>query len=559
VPRRLALSLFGVSAVLVALVLAATAAGVLDGVEQDTIDGRFSVRGGHGAPAEIVIVRIDDVTFDALDLQWPFPRSVHAQLIDRLRAVGARVIAYDVQFTEQTDPGSDEALVLATGRAGNVVLATTEIGPGGGTGVFGGTPGQTIADVEVGHTLLAADSDGVVRRFDAEIDGLPAFALKTAEAFRPGSTDGIGESREWLDLAGGPGTVRAVSFSDVLEGRTDPAVLRGRIVIVGATAPSLHDEHRTSLSEGAPMSGAEVQANAISTTLRGFPLSRPGWLLDALLTVALALAAPLASLRLAPVRALLAATGAALAYLVAAQLLFGGGVIVAVAAPIVALGLCAVATLAQAFLAQGLERDRLRETFSRFVGRSVADDVLAGDAALGGVRREATVLFCDLRGFTALAETREPEAVIALLNTYLERMSDAILDHGGTLVSYLGDGVLAVFGAPVAQPDHAARALAAARAMLAASLPGELSLGIGISTGPVLSGRVGSERRMEYAAVGDTTNLAARLQELTRETGCAVLVSDATRHALGDAAGLTEVGRLDVRGRREGVVAWTLS
>ena len=147
-----------------------------------------------------------------------------------------------------------------------------------------------------------------------------------------------------------------------------------------------------------------------------------------------------------------------------------------------------------------------------------------------------------------------------MLKAYLEQMSDAILDHGGTLVSHLGDGVLAVFGAPVAQPDHAARALAAARAMLAAPLPGDLSLGIGISTGPVLSGRVGSERRMEYAAVGETTNLAVRPQELTREAGCAVLISDATREALGEAGaeGLTRVGRLEVRGRREGVVAWTL-
>jgi adenylate cyclase len=180
------------------------------------------------------------------------------------------------------------------------------------------------------------------------------------------------------------------------------------------------------------------------------------------------------------------------------------------------------------------------------------------------------VLFCDLRGFTTLAERLGAEGVIRVLDRYLTEMSDAILDHGGTVVSYMGDGIMAVFGAPVPAEDHAALALAAAREMAGprlerfnAWLRGEglddgLRMGIGVASGPVMSGSVGSDRRLEYAAVGDTTNLAARLEALTKQADPDVLVAGSTRErASGD--GLVAAGTFPVRGRTEPVECWTLS
>ena len=219
-----------------------------------------------------------------------------------------------------------------------------------------------------------------------------------------------------------------------------------------------------------------------------------------------------------------------------------------------------------------LERNRVRDLFARFVPEPVVDQVLANaDEALrlGGERRIATVMFCDLRGFTQFAESRSPDDVIAVLNRYLTAMSDVILDHGGTLVSYMGDGIMAVFGAPLDQDDHADRALAASRAMsgrVLAEFNEWLSerglwdgfrLGIGLSSGPVMSGNVGSERRLEYAAVGDTTNTAARLEALTKELPHAVLVADSTRGMLRDSDALALVDEVTLRGRREAVRVWS--
>ena len=184
--------------------------------------------------------------------------------------------------------------------------------------------------------------------------------------------------------------------------------------------------------------------------------------------------------------------------------------------------------------------------FARFVPDAVVDQVLTrateeGDPRLGGERMDATVLFSDLRGFTSFAEARDPEQVIDVLNRYLTAMSDAILDHDGTLVAYMGDGIMAVFGAPVAPPDHADRR-SPRRAMLERleqfnawirerGLGDGFKMGIGLHSGPVMSGNVGSARRLEYAAIGDTTNTAARLEGMTKGTPYQLFVGEPTRSA----------------------------
>jgi adenylate cyclase len=213
--------------------------------------------------------------------------------------------------------------------------------------------------------------------------------------------------------------------------------------------------------------------------------------------------------------------------------------------------------------------------FSRFVPDTVVDQVLArateeGDPRLGGERMDATVLFSDLRGFTSFAEARDPEQVIEVLNRYLTAMSDAILDHEGTLVAYMGDGIMAVFGAPVAAPDHSDRALAAARAMLRRleefnawmrerGVGDGFKMGIGLHSGAVMSGNVGSARRLEYAAIGDTTNTAARLEGMTKGTPYQLFVSESTRDRLREAPEELEfVSELEVRGRERGIRVWAL-
>jgi adenylate cyclase len=221
-----------------------------------------------------------------------------------------------------------------------------------------------------------------------------------------------------------------------------------------------------------------------------------------------------------------------------------------------------------------LERERVRDVFSRFVPEHIVDEVLRrtnDDLRLGGVTLKGTVMFSDLREFTRFAERLPAETVIEVLNRYVSEMSDAILDNGGTLVAYMGDGIMAVFGAPIEMAGHANCALAAAREMLHSRLPefnrwlkanglgNGFRMGIGLSSGPITSGTVGSERRLEYTTVGDTTNTASRLEGMTKNTPYSILIADSTRRFLQQPAeDLVFVDELDVRGKRSRVRLWTL-
>ena len=222
-----------------------------------------------------------------------------------------------------------------------------------------------------------------------------------------------------------------------------------------------------------------------------------------------------------------------------------------------------------------VERERVRDIFSRFVPEQVVDEVLRrtdDDLRLGGVRLEGTVLFSDLRDFTAFAEGLPADKVIEVLDRYVSEMSDAILDNGGTLVAYMGDGIMAVFGAPIEMAAHADCALATAREMLYSRLPhfndwlrerglGDgFRMGIGLSSGPIMSGTVGSERRLEYTTVGDTTNTASRLEAMTKDTPHSILIADSTRCSLQtEVEDFVFVDELDVRGKKSRVRLWTLA
>jgi adenylate cyclase len=227
------------------------------------------------------------------------------------------------------------------------------------------------------------------------------------------------------------------------------------------------------------------------------------------------------------------------------------------------------------WMTASVERTQTRDLFSRFVPDSVVAQVLEradseDDVRLGGELLTATVLFSDLRGFTSFAEGREPSEVIGVLNRYLTEMSDAILDHDGTLVAYMGDGIMAVFGAPIAADDHAEKALGAGREMLARlerfnawireeGLGDGFKMGIGLNSGDVMSGNVGSARRLEYTAIGDTTNTAARLEGMTKGTPYQLFLADTTFGRLRAAPEDMEcLDELEVRGRKAGLKVWAL-
>ena len=307
------------------------------------------------------MVAIDDVTFSELGLQWPFSRSVHAKAIDRLRAAGASKIVYDVQFTEPTRASEDLAFYRAIGRAPGVVLATSEIDDQGRTNVLGGDANLARVHASAAASNIATDTGGVVRRFAYDVAGLKTIGVTAAEQARdnpmPRSLFDNGEA--WIDYRGPPGTIPTVSFSHLIERRVDPGLLRGKIVVVGASAPTLQDVHPTPTSGQGSMSGPEIQANAIWTALHGLPLrSAPPWL-DLLAVLALGLAAPLAGLRLRGLKPALSAPLVAVAYLILAKLAFDSGTVIAVTYPLVALAIGTVGTVTASYLTESRERRRV--------------------------------------------------------------------------------------------------------------------------------------------------------------------------------------------------------
>jgi adenylate cyclase len=578
-PRFGPIAFLACALIAVALGVATNATDTLGELEKDSVDARYRLRGEHGEARRIALVHVDDVTFDELDEQWPFPRSLHARVIDRLRRAGAATIAYDVQFTEPTEVEEDNALIEAIGRAGNVVLSTTEVDAGGASNVLGGEEVLRSVRARAGSTIIHQDTGGVLRRFPFEVEGLRSLAVAAVERDRdrPVSREGFdGGGEAWIDFHGPPGTIAAYSFSDVLAGRVPGSAFRDRIVVVGASVPSLKDVHPVPTSTGELMSGPEVQANAISTLLNGVPLRSTPTAIDVLLIVLLGAVVPASGARMGPRRAALLTAAVALVYVAVVAVAFVAlHRVMPVVHPLLALAVAAVSSLGVHLALGAVERQRVRDAFARFVPEAVVGDVLScadDELRLGGVRRHATVLFSDLRGFTSFAESREPEEVIGVLNRYLTEMSDAILDHGGTLVAYMGDGIMAVFGAPLPSDDHADRALAAAREMIGerlerfnASLAAEglgdgLRMGVGLNSGTVMSGNVGSLRRLEYTAIGDTTNTAARLEAMTKGTPHALLLSQSTHECLSEEAArdLVEVGEVEIRGRTQPVRLWTV-
>lgn len=538
-----------------------------------TVDWRFSIH-GKTEPVGFAVVGIDDVTFDDLEV-YPLPRHFHAQVIKRLKADGAKVIAYDIQFSEPApNPADDNALLDAARAAGNVVFATTEVSENGDPKFVGVEQGSIqYGRTVVGNGNFDYDSGGIIRRLAYKIDGLKTFAVVAAERASRQRVRPFDAEKTWIDYFGPARTIPTYSLSRVVRGGFKPGTFRNRIVVVGASAPSLQDLHPVSFGDE-EMPGPEIQANAIATVLRGLPLkSVPLWL-NPLLIIGLGILVPLASLRLNLRGTLILAILAAVGFLVATQAAFNAGSVSTLVYPFGALAMSSVGAIGSHYLLAAFERERVRDVFARFVPGPVVEEVLKrtdSDLRLGGETMEATVMFTDLRGFTSVSEALPPAEVIQIVNYYLSEMTDAIHEHGGTLVSYEGDGIMAVFGAPLEQADHADRAIAASREMLAVRL-GRFNewlrereigdgfmMGIGLNSGDVISGMVGSQNRLEYTAIGDTTNTAARLQGMTKGTPHSVFIADSTRELLQQALDdLIFVDEYEVRGRQAKIKLWSL-
>lgn len=528
----------------------------------------------RGASPEIILVTIDNESIQELGV-WPFPRSLHAELIDDIAAGDPRVIGYDVTFSEASTQSEDQALADAIAHHNNIVLASEavlEIRDGAiprAVSTLQPLPTLVADQTLVGPTTLVPDTDGVIRQVPTAFivrnnEMSQSFAALVTEAagYRlTEDTDGLLR----VAYVGGPGTYESVSFADVLSGEVEPDVFANKIVLVGATAPDLHDEYLTPFGAGQAMSGVEIQANVVQSLLEGRDVRllteiQVAVLFAIIFTLGVALGLFLRLRYLA-----VAAIAVFIGYLLVAVALAATDLLLPVLHPLLLIvGIFGIDLLYR-YRDEYARRQFIQHAFGRYVAPAVVDKLASGEAPLrlGGVKEELTILFSDIRGFTTLSEALRPEELVTFLNEYLTGMTDIVLSHEGTVDKYIGDAVMAFWGAPLPQSDHAVRGVLTALAMR--ERLSELNkswqrvgkpmveIGVGLNTGRVIVGNMGSERRFDYTVIGDDVNLASRLEGLTKYYGVGILVSEATKKLLGDRFVTRQLDKVAVKGKKEAV------
>lgn len=557
------------------------ATGVLQSWSNLAGDRLFLSRAGDPS---IVIVAIDDASITSVG-RWPWPRSVHADLISRLTAAGVAAIGYDVNFPEASNVQDDTALAEALRAAGDVVLPI-ELTLQAGNGTFTADPARSVqprsefreAARTLGHTNTPPDVDGVVRRVPLGValpdnTVVPAFSAQLLNIIDPSyvfsrvPTDQF--SRVSINFDGPPGTVfETIPASKILKGDFEPSRLKGKVVFVGSTAADLHDDQLVPTSAGAPMPGVELHASLFDT------LRNERWL-QPLPTPLMALLIMLSGLLVSVFVVLLRARWNApltltlwVGMLVAAFVLFDRGWQLDLLWPTLVIGISYALVTLERRITSDRERRKLQSAFSRYVSASVVQSIMKDPSKLklGGEKRRMTVMFSDVRGFTSISEKLTPEELVDVMNTYLTRMTDIVFENDGVLDKYIGDAVMAFWNAPFDQADHSLRGIKTALAMQKAlrvmndekafGPDLELKIGIGINTGEMIVGNMGSETRFDYTVIGDNVNLASRMEGITKEYGVGMLISEATRS---DVVGKVVTRRIDkvaVKGKKEPVTLY---
>jgi len=610
-----------------AAALAVSRTRLLQPLEWKSWDARLRLLAQPGrADRGIVLFLIDQYSLDFYEEQsisWPWPRQMYSAIVRYLRAGGAKAVFFDLILSEPSAYGEedDRNLAVAMAEAGNVFLPiflSKEKEPDTGlrreraaqayTLLRGRAtrrsfPKRAAAEAAsaslcldvlfeaahgLGNVRFDSDNDGVFRRvpllFRYRDLTLPVLPLAVAEGGggRPldlGSVPYDRDGRLIINYHGPTGTYRAYpaaaiinSWAMMSEGRTpqiDPSEFKDKIVLVGGSAPGLLDLRPTPLSAVSP--GTEIQATVIDNLLhRDFIKLTAPWLSMLLLLVF--------SLLTGTAVSLLKKTGHIIIFLLfglclpglAALLAYRQGFWLEFVAPEMAVLVSFIGAALLNYRTEGRQRRFIKNVFRYYLSPHVIDGILADPSRLhlGGEKRSISSFFSDVQGFTSISENLTPEELVALLNAYLEEMTDIILDTGGTLDKYEGDAIIAFWNAPLDQPDHPLRACRAAlrcQARLEELQAGfkqkygrEIRMRIGLNSGEAVVGNMGSQKRFDYTAMGDTINLAARLEGACKQYGIGILAGEETAARVGEAIVCREVDVIRVVGKKKPVRVFEL-
>jgi adenylate cyclase len=611
----LVIIIFGIT--LVTLILQLIPA--IHGLELKTIDWRFQWRGPLTIEqSPIVIVTIDDQSYESLQTQWPWPRHFYANVIENLTEAGAKVIGLDVILDSPDGHGkaSDLRLAAAIDSLKNVVLA----GKVEDTGQYRSYPLLVKplsillqADSSWGITAIQSDPDGIHRQYfvvqNYQNELLPSFGLEVLRKYldipdaetiqvKNGNVQ-VGKlsvplSQEGLmriNFVGPVGSFPRYSYDSVIDDErfdlgdydldffstsllpTD--IFADKIVLIGSTMSELHDNFPTPFFEfkdhqgsyrKAEMPGVEIHANTIWTILNKAYFTDVSPLLSLLVLVLLIIVMYVVVLRLSTTWSVIAFVGLLIIYNLLQFVLFSQQrIVMTMVAPTIGMALSFVTATIHGYVLTQHEKRLILGAFERFVPQKVVKELIAHPEKLqlGGEERFLTVLFMDLANFTSVSENLKPTELVSIINAYLTEMTDIVFKYDGIIDKYEGDALMAEFGAPVFFEDHAVKACFAALEMLRklrsmnfshhAKGVNRLDCRIGINTGNMIVGNMGSKNVFDYTAMGDSVNLASRLEGANKMYRTHIMISEDTYKLVKDVVVSRPLDLIRVKGRQKPV------
>ena len=589
----------------------------LRNLELKSLDWRFKMRGQESlSDSSIVIVSIDDQTFSSIKTKWPYPRSYFTKLIRNLNDAGARMIVFDLEFTEpySQDPAQDVELARVAKNFGNVIFAgkiVTEFGANNTLNQYVLKPMPELVDAGVpwGLVNIVEDGDGFLRRYLLGIQTrkkfYPTLSVRVLQKLSNGApfknernTLQVGQyaikkitpSTMLINYVGPAKSFPTYSFVNVLDdakfdiGDEDTDIFemhkmwgtfRNKIVFVGSGAEELQDVKLSPFYdyEGVKkkMPGVEVHANALYTMLHNAYIHRPAkavvyilWFILGLIVGALVLALkPIKSLPLIFVLIGLFIWGAVYEFVHASIWL-------PMISPLLMIVLGYLGNTLYILGTEQREKLRYRKIFQQYVSKNVVDKMLESRRfpEFGGSRQKLTVLFSDIRSFTSFTEGNPPEKVVRQLTEYLTAMTDIVLKNDGTLDKFVGDEIMALFGAPYPYTDHAFKACVAAHEMIlklrhfqqeyAEEGQSYFNIGIGVNTGEMVLGNLGSQQLFDYTVIGDAVNLGARLEGVNKFYKTNIILSEYTYNEVKDRIVARELDKIQVKGKTRPVEIYEL-
>ena len=545
---------------------------------------------------KIKIIKIDEKTMSVYGPSTEWSRDLPAQLVEKLCSsddTRPSVLAFDVMYIGDKDAQGDARFAKACKDAGNVILAANIVYK---TSVDRYSDGVTfvnnrsIDQIEVPYSALAdagtyafantvQDKDGYIRQTQLFVDTpdgtmdsfayavYKAYQNKNGKAIETPRLDSLNQTE--FTFSGNIEDYEDISMSDVLQGNIDPRVFKDCIVLVGAYAPGMMDSYNVAIEKGSQMYGVEVHANIIEALLEG-KFSQPAssvltGLIFACIAVLFYLLIRKKNIIISVISLIVVIAGE-----IGAGVLLrnNGWTISLIYLPIV----CTVALIYKIFaqyLVEKINRKRTLNAFKKYVAPQIVEELSKKnnlEIKLGGENRNIAVLFVDIRGFTTMSESLEPEQVVEILNRYLSLTTKAIFDNDGTLDKFVGDATMAVFNAPFDLDDYIFKAVCAAYDIAAGADEIEAEMmerfgktvgfGVGVNCGPAVVGNIGCEVRMDYTAIGDTVNTAARLEANAKRGQ--ILISDAVYQAVKDRVEAEPIGEIPLKGKTVGVMVYSV-